>query len=266
MPRYTLSVCFPMVLGRSHCQNILSCVFGLALSCFRVSWPRVDQSEWFVGSGIPKTVDEDLLREHFFEQLGNCDCMKHALNTYDAADPGDEARTYSYLMAQANRQIALGRQRGNEEAIKSRLSGKASTLAPANPSQQHCAQWVNKGSCKKGAKCNDRHDANRKGSPAASSSTVVPAASVTAPAHTDTKGKGKGKDKKGNPNAEGGGKGKDDYPPPRGASAGSRPRFEYSKGKCSKADKCPFTHRKLTSEEKAKRDEWARAKEAGGSG
>ena len=52
------------------------------------------------------------------------------------------------------------------------------------------------------------------------------------------------------------------YPPPRGASASSRPCFEFSRGKCSKADKCPFTHRKLTSEEKVKRDEWARAKEA----
>ena len=188
--------------------------------------------------------------------------MGHALRNYESADPGDEVRTYGYLMAQANRQIALRRQRENGEAIKSRLSGKASHAAPATPGQQHCAQWVNKGSCKKGAKCNNRHDANRKGSPAASSSTVVPASSITAPAHADTKGKGKGKDKNGNPNAKGGGKGKDDYPPPRGASASSRPCFEFSKEKCSKADKCPFTHRKLTSEEKVERDEWARAKEA----
>ena len=103
-------------------------------------------NEWHTTlARIPKSVDEDLLREHFLEQLGNCDCMGHALNTYDAADPGDEARTYSYLMAQANRQIAIRRQRENEEAIKSRLSGKASTAAPANPSQQHCVQWANKG-------------------------------------------------------------------------------------------------------------------------
>ena len=219
-------------------------------------------TEWHITfARIPKSVDEDLLREHFLEQLGNCDCMKHALNTYDAADPGDEARTYSYLMAQANRQIAIRRQRENEEAIKSRLSGKASTAAPANPSQQHCAQWVNKGSCKKGAKCNNRHDANRKGSPFANSSAAVPSANIAAPAHTDIKGKGKGKGK-GNPNAKGNGKGKDDYPPPGITPASSRPCFEFSKGKCSKADKCPFTHRKLTSEEKVKRDEWARAKES----
>ena len=174
--------------------------------------------------------------------------MRHALRNYESADPGDEVRTYGILMAQANRQIALRRQRENEEAIKSRLSGKASHAAPASPGQQHCAQWVSKGSCKKGAKCNSKHDANRKGSPATSSATVVPAASITALAHADTKGEGKGKDKRGSPNAKGGGKGKDDYPPPRGASASSRPCFEFSKGKCSRADRCPFTHRKPTSE------------------
>ena len=164
-------------------------------------------NEWHTTlARIPKTVDEDLLREHFLEQLDNCVCMKHAFRNYESVDPGDEVRSYRYLMAQANRQIALRRQRENEEAIKSRLSGKASHAAPATPGQQHCAQWVSKGSCKKGAKCNNRHDANRKGSPASSSTTVVPAARIAAPAHVDTKGKGKGKDK--NPNAKGSGKGK----------------------------------------------------------
>ena len=115
--------------------------------------------------------------------------MKHALNTYDAADPGDKARTYGFLMAQAHRQIAIRRQRENEEAIKSRLSGRTSIAAPANPDQQHCAQWMNKGSCKKGAECNNRHDANRKGSAA------VPAADIIAPAQVDIKGKGEGKGK-----------------------------------------------------------------------
>ena len=52
---------------------------------------------------IPKTVDEDLLREHFLEQLRNCACMEHALRNYDAADRDDEERSYAYLMAQANR-------------------------------------------------------------------------------------------------------------------------------------------------------------------
>ena len=213
-------------------------------------------NEWHTTlARLPKSVDEDLLREHFFEQLRNCDCMKHALNTYDAADPGDEARTYGYLMAQASRQIAIRRQRENEEAIKSRLSGRTSTAAPASPNQQHCAQWMNEGSCKKGAKCNNRHDANRKGSAA------VPAADMVAPAQIDIKGKGKGKGK-GKPNAKGDGNGKDDYPPPRVTPTSTRPCFEFSKGKCSKADQCPFTHRKLTSEEEIKRDEWARAKES----
>ena len=143
-------------------------------------------NEWHTTlARIPKSVDEDPLGEHLLEQLRNCDCMKHALNTYDAADPGDETRTYGYLMAQANRQIAVRRQRENEEAIKSRLSGRSSTAAPANPDQQHCAQWVNKGSCRKGAKCNNRHYANRKGSAA------VRAADIVAPAQIDVKGKAK---------------------------------------------------------------------------
>ena len=158
-------------------------------------------------------------------------------------------------MAQANRQIAIRRQRENEEAIKSRLFGRSSTAAPANPDQQHCAQWMNKGSCRKGAKCNNRHDANRKGFAA------VPAADIVAPAQIDVKGKGKGKGK-GKSSAKGDGKGKDGHPPPRVTSQSARPCFEFSKGKCPKADKCPFTHRMLTSEEKIKRDGWARAKES----
>ena len=109
-------------------------------------------------------------------------------------------------MAQASRQIAIRRQRENEEAIKTRLSGRSSTAAPANPNQQHCAQWMNKGSCRKGAKCNNRHDANRKGSAA------VSAADIVAPAQIDVKGKGKGKSK-GKPNSKGDGKGKDGHPP-----------------------------------------------------
>ena len=91
--------------------------------------------------------------------------------------------------------------------------------------------------------------------PASSSSAAADSVPIQiAPAPTNTKGKGKGKDKGGAPLAKGGGKGKD--------SANTRPCFEFSKGKCTKADKCPFVHRKLTSEEKAKRDDWARAKEA----
>ena len=136
--------------------------------------------------------------------------MEHALRNYDAADPGDESRSYNYLMAQANRQIALRRQRENEEAIKSRLMGRGSPAAPA-ASGHHCAQWVSKGSCRKGAKCNNRHDANRKGSAAASSSDAAPAASAAAPAHLDTKCKGKGKDKNDNSFAKGAGKGKEAY-------------------------------------------------------
>ena len=66
-PRYTLSVCFPVVLGRSHCQHILSCVFGLALSYFRVSWPRVDQSEWPVGPGIFEAEDRILKIGRLFD-------------------------------------------------------------------------------------------------------------------------------------------------------------------------------------------------------
>ena len=48
------------------------------------------------------------------------------------------------------------------------------------------------------------------------------------------------------------GKGKD--------SANTQPCFEFSKGKFTKADKSPFVHRKLTSEEKVKRDERARGR------
>ena len=66
MPRYTLSVCvcvcvcvFPVVFDRSHCPNILSCVFGLALACFQGSWPTVDHSGWSVGPGMAAHRDDD---------------------------------------------------------------------------------------------------------------------------------------------------------------------------------------------------------------
>ena len=213
-------------------------------------------NEWHTTiARIPKATDEDQLREQFLEQLRNCDCMGHALRINDSADPRDEKRSCSYLLAQVNRQLALRRQKGNEEAIKTKLMGRAPTVAPAN-SNQHCPQWTNKGNCRKGAKCGFRHDANRRGSnPASSSSTTVdPIAIQAAPAPTNGKGKGKGTDKGGAPPNKGGGKGK--------YSANTRPCFEFSKGKCTKADKCPFVHRKLTPEGKVKRDEWARAKEA----
>ena len=186
-------------------------------------------------AGIPKTVDEQILRDHFLERLRNCACTEHALRNYDAADRDDGVRSYTYFMVQASRQIALRRQRENEEA---------SPAAPANLSQ-HCTQWAKKGKCKHGAKCNNMHGANRRGSAAVSSSTVALAASPAAPVHTDTKGQGKGKDNNGNPNAKGNGEGKGAYSPPRSESASTRSCFEFSKGKCSKADKCPFTHRKL---------------------
>ena len=93
-------------------------------------------NQWHTTLGrIPKVVGEDLLRKRFLEQLRNCDCMGHALRNYDSADPGDEKRSYSYLLAQINRQLALRRQRENEEAIKTKLMGRASTAAPVNPSQ-----------------------------------------------------------------------------------------------------------------------------------
>ena len=217
-------------------------------------------NEWHTTlARIPKTVDEDLLREHFLEQMRNCDCMRHALNNYDAADPGDGTRTYDYLMAQANRQIAIRRQRENEEAIKSRLSGKSSSAAPAQSGQQHCTHWVSKGSCKKGAKCEYRHDTNRKGSVVTSAPNVAPPPNLVAPAHVDIKGKGKGKGKAA---PKGDGKGKGDHLQAPTLNPSTKPCFEFSKGKCQKANKCPFVHRKLTPDERVKRDEWARLKES----
>ena len=164
-------------------------------------------------------------------------------------------------MAQVNRQLARRRQREHEEAIKTKLMGLASTAAPANPSQ-HCPLWINESSCRKGARCGSGHDASRRGSTPASSSSTDPAPIQAAPAPTNAKGKGKGKDKGGAPSTKGGGKGKDAYPSPRSGPANTRPCFEFSKGKCTKADKRSFVHRKLTSEEKVKCDAWARAKKA----
>ena len=64
-------------------------------------------NEWHTTlARIPKSVDEDQLREHFLEQLRNCDCMGHALRIYDSADPGDGKRSYSYSLTQVNRQLA----------------------------------------------------------------------------------------------------------------------------------------------------------------
>ena len=131
--------------------------------------------------------------------------MGHARRTYDSADPGDEKRSYSYLLTQVNRQLAPRRQKENEEAIRTKLMGRAPTAVPANPNQ-HCLQWTNKGNCRKGAKCGFRHGANRRGSNLASSSstTVDPAVIQAAPAPTNGKGKGKGKDKGGAPPNKGG--------------------------------------------------------------
>ena len=82
-------------------------------------------------------------------------------------------------------------------------------LFPANPNQ-HCPQWMNKGNCRKGAKCGFGHDPNRRESNLAisSSTTIDPAVIQAAPATTNGKGKGKGKDKGGAPPNKGGGRGR----------------------------------------------------------
>ena len=104
-------------------------------------------NEWHTTiARIPKTVDPDILREHLFHQMRSCACMEHALRNYDAASRGERHRTYEYLLEQANRQIALRRQRENDAAIEARLTGRAAPAAPA-PTRTHCAQWVNKGNC-----------------------------------------------------------------------------------------------------------------------
>ena len=83
MPRYTLSVCvcvcvcvcvFPVVFDRSHCPNILSCVFGLALACFQGSWPTVDHSGWSVGPGMAAHRDDDDL---LFPGIELCTYERH---------------------------------------------------------------------------------------------------------------------------------------------------------------------------------------------
>ena len=92
---------------------------------------------------------------------------------------------------------------------------------------------------------------------------AAPAVRPSAPAAPHPKGKGKGrsKDKGGTPAPKGqGGKGRDTTPTPRSDISLIRPCFEFSKGRCTKAARCPFAHRKLTPEERVKRDEWYKAK------
>ena len=194
-------------------------------------------NEWHTTiARIPKTVDPDILREHFLSQMRNCACMEHALKNCDAASRGEHHRTYKYLLEQANRQISLRRQRENDAAIVSRLRGRASPAVPAQ-TRSHCAQWTLRGNCRWGSRCEYLHEQNRRGPSGNSNSGSAAAPRPSAPASTTPKGKGKGKGKdRGTtpiPRKGSGGKGGDVQQNSQRDASLVRP-CEFSKGKCGK--------------------------------
>jgi hypothetical protein len=202
-------------------------------------------TEWFTMlARIPKSVDEDMLRDHFLDQMRMCECMKFSLDRYDSMMPGDPDKTYNTLTMMAQRQINLRRNNENEKAISAKFSSKAAPAHPTHDRPSDCKFWL-KGGCTKGANCTFKHDPAKKGkSPKEQpSAKVAPAPSAKKGAKADD-----GKPPKGDKTPKGDPAAKDKRKP--------NPCYDFAKGKCSRGSNCTFEHRKLSSDEKERMKEW----------
>ena len=75
--------CFPVVCVPFACPDILSCLFGLALAYFPVTWPTVDYSGRIVGPGMHRKRLPKLILGFHWVVCGNGNYLTARGNDFD---------------------------------------------------------------------------------------------------------------------------------------------------------------------------------------